>query len=277
MPGPRSYRRSTIFSLATLGEGRCYWPDPPCNIPVSVIIDGEPIANLQIAHIRAAKPNGPRFVENMSDDERRSWKNLILLCTPHHNVIDKVRPNQYSIEDLEKWKSDRETGGLARLKGLSDLTEDRLQEMLAYSMKEAHKEIRALLAEHKPIDSDAAMLLSQAAQRLNMATAETLYSASSVLAPALNEHADKVYLAANKLAPALNEHAQTVYQAANKLAPALNEPVQLIYQAANKLAPVLNEHAQRLSDVTRDLPGLLDALDARIGELRYLRRNIWRE
>ena len=54
-------------------------------------------------------------------------------------MIDKLKPDDYSIEDLEKWKSNRETGGLARLKGLSDLTEDRLQEMLAYSIKEAQK------------------------------------------------------------------------------------------------------------------------------------------
>jgi HNH endonuclease len=140
MPGPRDYARSTIFSLATLGEGKCYWPKPPCNAPVTVIINGGPVTNLQIAHIRAAKSNGPRYVPDMSDDERRSWKNLILLCTPHHTMIDKLKPDDYSIEDLEKWKSDRETGGLARLKGLSDLTEDRLQEMLAYSIKEAQKE-----------------------------------------------------------------------------------------------------------------------------------------
>jgi hypothetical protein len=61
-------------------------------------------------------------------------------------MIDKLRPNDYSIEDLERWKSARETGGLAKLRGLDDLTEDRLQEMLAYSIKEARKEIRDMLA-----------------------------------------------------------------------------------------------------------------------------------
>jgi hypothetical protein len=199
MPGPREYTRSTIFSLATLGEGKCYWPNPPCNIPVTVVINGEPVTNLQIAHIRAANPNGPRFDPRMSDGERRSWKNLILLCTPHHSIIDKLKPNDYPIEVLEKWKSDRETGGLARLKGLSDLTEDRLQEMLAHSMKEAHKEIRNILAEHKPIDPDAAMLLSQAARHLNMETAEMLYMASSRLAPALSEYTQPFYQAARML------------------------------------------------------------------------------
>jgi hypothetical protein len=199
MPGPRDYSRSTVFALAALGEGRCYWPEPPCNMRVAVIIKGEPVNNLQIAHIRAAHPGGPRYVPDMSDDERRSWKNVILLCTPHHNMIDKLRPNDYSIEDLERWKSAREAGGLAKLRGLNDLTEDRLQEMLAYSIKEAHKEIRDMLAERRPIDPDAALLLSEAADHLNMTTAETLYEASTILAPALNEHTEQLFHAAMQL------------------------------------------------------------------------------
>jgi hypothetical protein len=228
MPGPREYTRSTIFSIATLGEGRCYWPNPPCNIPVTVIINGEPVTNLQIAHIRAAKPNGPRYVPGMSDDERRSWTNLILLCTPHHIMIDKLKPNNYSIEVLEKWKSDRETGGLARLKGLSDLTEDRLQEMLSYSMKEAHKEIRDMLAEHKPIDPDAAMLLSQAARHLNMETAETLYMASRMLAPTLSEYAEPLYQAARMLNRVFSEG--TIDQTVSSLRTLIEELDERIWQ-----------------------------------------------
>src|SRR5262249_46282718 len=155
-----------------------------------------------------AKRDGPRFVEDMKDDERRAWKNLILLCTPHHMMIDKLKPDEYSIEELERWKSERETGGLTRLKGLSDLTEDRLQEMLAYSMKEAHKEIRDMLAEHRAIDADAAMLLSEAASNLNMDTAETLYQASSMLTPALRDYAEMLSQAANTLGPALTEYTE---------------------------------------------------------------------
>jgi hypothetical protein len=256
MPGPREYSRSTIFTLATLGEGRCYWPKPPCNAPVTVIISGEPVSNLQIAHIRAAKSNGPRYVEGMSDDDRRSWKNLILLCTPHHNMIDKIRPDDYSIEELERWKSERETGGLARLKGLRDLTEDRLQEMLSYSMKEANKEIRDMLAQQRPIDSDAAMLLSEAANHLNMTTAETLHEASSLLAPALNDYAELLHQAAEKLGPALSDHAE------------------LLYRAAETLVPVLNEYVYPLSEVTRLLPEILEQLDMRIQALRNLQEDM---
>ena len=284
MPGPRDYTRATILSLATLGEGRCYWPQPPCNVPVTVIIDGQPVTNLQIAHIRAANPNGPRYISGMSDDDRRSWKNLILLCTPHHNMIDKLKPDDYPIEDLERWKSDHEQGGLARLKGLNDLTEDRLQEMLAYSIKEAHKEIRDMIAEHRPIDSEAAMLLSEAANRLNMTTAETLYEASRILAPALNEHGAALDQASRMLAPALNEHGAALDQASRMLAPALNEHGAALDQASRMLAPALNEHGaaldqasralnahtEPLSYATSKLQDLIEQLDQRIWELRRL-------
>lgn len=234
MAGPREYKRSTIFSLAALGGGKCYWPKPPCNQRVTVIINGEPVTNLQIAHIRAANPDGPRYIKDMSDDDRRAWKNLILLCTPHHLMVDKLRPADYSIEVLEEWKSKRETGGLARLNGLNDLTEDRLQEMLSYSIKEAHREIREMLTEHRPIDPDAAMLLTEAANHINMATAETLYEASAMLTPALTEYAE------------------------------------MLSNAAFTLAPALNNHTESLSYIADYLPDLLQQLDIRISELRRL-------
>jgi len=270
MPGPREYTRSTIFSLAALGGGTCYWPNPSCAQPVTVVINGEPVTNLQIAHIRAANRNGPRYVPNMSDDDRRSWKNLILLCTPHHNLIDKLHPDDYSIEDLERWKSDREKGGLARLKGLRDLTEDRLQEMLTHSMKEAHREIQEMLAEHQPIDPDAAMLLSAAADHLSMDTAELIYGASRMLAPALNEYTEILLHAADKLVPTLNEQTEVLSHAADALVPALNEHIETRSNATNKLVPALSEYADTLDSATEYLPDLIQALDQRIVQLRNL-------
>jgi hypothetical protein len=268
MPGPREYTRSTIFSLAALGGGTCYWPNPPCGQPVTVIIDGEPITNLQIAHIRAANLNGPRYVPDMSDDDRRSWKNLILLCTPHHNIIDKLHPADYSIEDLEGWKSGREKGNLARLQGLRDLTEDRLQEIISDSMKEAYKEVEQMLAERRPLDPDAAMLLSGAADHLNMYTAELFYSASSMLAPALNEYADILLHAADRLVPTLNEQAEILSSTTDKLVPALDEHVETLSNTTDKLVQALNEHAVTLASAAEYLPDLIEALDERIRQLR---------
>lgn len=271
MPDPRNYTRSSIFALAALGEGRCYWPDPPCSVPVTVFINGEPVSNLQIAHIRAAKPNGPRYVPGMSDDERRSWKNLVLLCTPHHTYIDKLKPNDFSIEDLERWKSDRETGSLTKLKGLSDLTEDRLQEMLAYSIKEANREIRELLADGKTIDPDAAMLLSEAARHLNMTTAETLWEASRRLGLALDSHSEMLYSASRALAPALNDHTDTLYEASRILAPLLNDHTSILYEAVHTLTRTLDSDLQVILSANRELRGLIEQLNETVWQLRRFR------
>lgn len=68
----------------------------------------------------------------MTDEERRHWRNLIYLCTPHHQYVDRERPQDYPIHVLERWKADREQGPMAQLQGLSGLTEDKLREMIQH-------------------------------------------------------------------------------------------------------------------------------------------------
>jgi hypothetical protein len=38
----------------------------------------------EIAHIEAAMPDGPRFRKEMTNEERRAFANLLLLCGVHH-------------------------------------------------------------------------------------------------------------------------------------------------------------------------------------------------
>ena len=56
----------------------CYFPD--CTIPVIVFVGDEPVCNVQIAHVCGANANSPRYDPSMTDDERRAFANLILLC-----------------------------------------------------------------------------------------------------------------------------------------------------------------------------------------------------
>ena len=60
----------------------------------------------QICHIQAAEAGGPRFNANMSNEERRSVSNLMLLCYEHHRVTDNV--NKYSVSDLSETKQQHE-------------------------------------------------------------------------------------------------------------------------------------------------------------------------
>lgn len=62
---------------------------------------------MQIAHIAAAEPGGPRF-DASTDEERRPIDNLILLCQAHHNLVDKIRTHDFPADELLRWKADNE-------------------------------------------------------------------------------------------------------------------------------------------------------------------------
>lgn len=60
-----------------------------------------------IAHIVGASRQGPRGVEALSDTERASQVNLILLCRDHHATVD-AQPRTYSVQVLRQMKRDHE-------------------------------------------------------------------------------------------------------------------------------------------------------------------------
>jgi hypothetical protein len=60
----------------------------------------------QVCHIEAAEPKGERFNPEQSDEQRRSYDNLILLCYPHHVETDDAA--QYSTERLCSMKAEHE-------------------------------------------------------------------------------------------------------------------------------------------------------------------------
>ncbi len=69
-PGPRDYLVGTERALYAFARTTCYFPG--CKTPVIVFVEGEPVSNAQIAHIRGANPGSPRYDPAMTDDERRS-------------------------------------------------------------------------------------------------------------------------------------------------------------------------------------------------------------
>ena len=127
MSGPRDYSAGTRAALAALSAGTCYYPS--CAKSIIQFIDGEPYIDYQIAHIRDARP-GNRYDPAMTDDERRSFANLVLLCKPHHTLVDKTHPDRFSSDDLQRWKDAREREGIAALAGLQELTEERLEQLI---------------------------------------------------------------------------------------------------------------------------------------------------
>lgn len=145
MPGPRDYSTATRAALAALSRGRCYFPG--CEVPIFRFIDGEPYIDYQIAHIRDAEP-GNRYVASMSVDDRRAFANLILLCKPHHELVDKRHPDRYSIKDLEDWKASREGASADALAEVGPVTESSLEEILQQSIASAQEQVSTALRAH---------------------------------------------------------------------------------------------------------------------------------
>lgn len=61
----------------------------------------------ECCHIVADKKGGPRGVNSMPMKERKHYPNLILLCRPHHKIID-TDPKEWSVKRLHKIKSAHE-------------------------------------------------------------------------------------------------------------------------------------------------------------------------
>jgi hypothetical protein len=85
--------------LFLLSRNECYYP----NCTHKMIMDGNFVG--QIVHIEDAMPGG-RFNDKSNNEERRSFKNLMLMCYPHHIETNNVAV--YSVSKLVKMKNNHE-------------------------------------------------------------------------------------------------------------------------------------------------------------------------
>jgi hypothetical protein len=59
------------------------------------------------AHIEGEKLGAARYREEMTDEERNCYNNLILLCSEHHTLVDH-QPNTYTVVSLKAMKEAHE-------------------------------------------------------------------------------------------------------------------------------------------------------------------------
>jgi hypothetical protein len=60
----------------------------------------------QLYHIEAAEPGGERFNPDMTNEERRSVSNLMLMCYPHHRESNDT--TKYTVSKLKRMKAAHE-------------------------------------------------------------------------------------------------------------------------------------------------------------------------
>jgi hypothetical protein len=102
-------RLRTVKRLFALSFNRCAFPD--CEVP---IIEDSGTVTGQICHIKAHRPNGPRYDVMQTDEDRHSFQNLILLCGRHSKIIDS-EPWNYTVDGLAAMKASHEQHGVAEL------------------------------------------------------------------------------------------------------------------------------------------------------------------
>lgn len=93
--------KQTIKKLFALSGNECAFPK--CPVPMV-----EENGNLlgQICHIEAAQESGERFNLEQTDEERRSFENLLILCPTHHAVTNDVAT--YDVDAMQQMKKEHE-------------------------------------------------------------------------------------------------------------------------------------------------------------------------
>lgn len=93
--------RDTLRQLYTLSGNQCAFPG--CS-NMMFNMNGNFVG--QICHIEAASRGGERFNPNMTNKQRRSYENLVLMCYEHHIETNKVE--QYPTHIMQKIKYDHQ-------------------------------------------------------------------------------------------------------------------------------------------------------------------------
>ncbi|KEZ64708.1 hypothetical protein AAY86_10595 [Pseudomonas amygdali pv. tabaci str. ATCC 11528] len=93
--------RDTLRELYLKSGNRCAFPK--CR---KTIFNASGNFVGQVCHIEAAEPGGERFNKDQTNELRRGFDNLMLMCYEHHIETNKV--DLYSVAAMKKMKKDHE-------------------------------------------------------------------------------------------------------------------------------------------------------------------------
>lgn len=229
----RSYSKAAEAALWMLSQGRCY--KPGCRqAAMTWGPHADPTKELEIAHICAISPGGPRYEASMTDRERNEFPNLLVLCRPHHKDID-VDEVAYPTAALRVWKARREQTARGRLDGLRYASKEDLEGLL----EQTADRIRKTLADVSVRFPEMAQLLREALQQrhLDRDTAELINAAARSLqlpdsVPLLSEAASRLQLP--DMAPQISEAAEQLSRSTGSLS-RLADAVELLMSSRHSL------------------------------------------
>ncbi len=94
-------KESVIKRLFALSGNQCAYPE--CE---EHIVDELGTVIGEICHIEAAEIGGERYNDDSNDEHRRSFENLILMCSNHHKKTNNIQA--YKTPSLIQYKSEHE-------------------------------------------------------------------------------------------------------------------------------------------------------------------------
>jgi hypothetical protein len=109
----------------------CAFSDCECQIIQDATPTDEESLVADCCHIYADSDNGPRADASLSQEERDSYENLILLCKVHHKLVDDQRVH-YSPSVLMKYKNNHEKKVMEAVSGYK--TQQIIREMTVSSV-----------------------------------------------------------------------------------------------------------------------------------------------
>lgn len=99
-------KRDVVRALFARSGNRCAFPGCTAHL-----VNERNLFVGQICHIEAAEPGGERYNPQQTDDERRDYPNLILMCYSHHVETNDVEV--YTVEILMQMKERHERAFLS--------------------------------------------------------------------------------------------------------------------------------------------------------------------
>lgn len=73
----------------------------------------------EVCHIESVAEGGARYNKALHEQQKRAYRNLILLCRNCHKVIDDIE-KKYTVDILYKWKEYHQTTIETKLQGIAD-------------------------------------------------------------------------------------------------------------------------------------------------------------
>lgn len=130
----REYKPRTIKRLYTLSGNECAVPNCEKHL---IARDTETIIS-KICHIEAASEKGARYNSRMTDDDRRHFDNLVLLCDECHSIVDNPdNESKYPVLLLKQWKKDHESKMLYKLSTRPSLLIDAINAISQIDLEDA--------------------------------------------------------------------------------------------------------------------------------------------